>query len=98
MNIGATEILFILLVVLVLFGGKRLPDLARTIGRGLAEVRRATQEIQREITSPPDELPPSVRSPSAEPASSSEQTDPSSIHAHPTAQPGASEKPPRSDS
>jgi len=52
MNIGTSEILLILIVVFLLFGGKKLPELARSIGKGLSEFRRAAQEVQREITKP----------------------------------------------
>jgi sec-independent protein translocase protein TatA len=51
MNLSASEIILIVVVILLLFGGKRLPELARGIGRGMAEFRRATQDIRREIQS-----------------------------------------------
>jgi len=44
-------------VILLLFGGKKLPELARGIGRGLSEFRRATHDIQREIQSSIDMSP-----------------------------------------
>ncbi|MDW7709506.1 MAG: twin-arginine translocase TatA/TatE family subunit [Deferrisomatales bacterium] len=44
-----TEILIILAVALIVIGPKKLPDLARTLGRGLAEFRRATDDLQRTI-------------------------------------------------
>lgn len=40
----------ILLFVLLFFGAKQLPDIARTLGKGIREVRNATDEIKREIT------------------------------------------------
>ncbi|MCC6477093.1 twin-arginine translocase TatA/TatE family subunit [bacterium] len=49
MSLGASELFLVLLVILLLFGGKRLPELARNLGRGVAEFRRATTEIRREI-------------------------------------------------
>jgi sec-independent protein translocase protein TatA len=48
-DIGGGEILIVLLAVLVLFGSKGLPNFARTLGKGLNEVRKATDEIKREI-------------------------------------------------
>jgi sec-independent protein translocase protein TatA len=96
MNLGATEILLVLLVVLLLFGGKRLPELARSIGKGLAEFRRATQEVQREITNPLTDL--SSEKPSRPDQPASSDGEPTTVHAHPAAQPPTSEKPPGSDS
>ena len=41
-NLGGTEIILILAIVLLLFGGKRLPDLAKGLGQGIREVKKAT--------------------------------------------------------
>lgn len=46
---GWPEILFILLIVLVLFGAKRLPELARGLGQSLNEFRKAREELDREV-------------------------------------------------
>lgn len=46
--IGTGELLVILCVVLILFGGKKLPELARSIGIGLREFKRACQGIDEE--------------------------------------------------
>lgn len=43
--VGSFELILILLVVLVLFGGKKLPDLARNLGKGVREFKKATQGI-----------------------------------------------------
>ncbi|MDX1907194.1 MAG: twin-arginine translocase TatA/TatE family subunit [Bacteroidia bacterium] len=48
-GLGGTEIILILLVVLLLFGAKRIPELARGLGRGIREFKDASQEIKREI-------------------------------------------------
>lgn len=44
-NIGTTEIILILLVVLVFFGSKKIPELAQGIGKGIREFKKATREI-----------------------------------------------------
>ena len=44
MNIGWPEILLVLLVVLLLFGAKRLPDLARSLGKSLREFKKGREE------------------------------------------------------
>jgi len=49
MGMGAQELLLILLVVLVLFGAKRLPELARGLGQGVQQFRKAMNEAHREI-------------------------------------------------
>ena len=48
-SIGIGEILVVLLVVLVLFGPHRLPEIARTIGRTMAELRRATDDFKDQL-------------------------------------------------
>jgi len=48
-SIGSTEILVILLVVLLLFGSKQLPQMARNVGKGLREFQKATQNAKDEI-------------------------------------------------
>lgn len=48
-NFGGMEILIILLVVLLFFGAKRIPELARGIGQGINEFRRASDEIKKEL-------------------------------------------------
>ncbi|MBN1597924.1 MAG: twin-arginine translocase TatA/TatE family subunit [Bacteroidales bacterium] len=47
--IGGPEIIVILLFVLLLFGSKRIPEVARMMGKGMREFRRATEDIKREI-------------------------------------------------
>ena len=49
-DISAGELMVILLVAFLVFGPSRIPEIARKIGRGLNEVRRASDEIKREIT------------------------------------------------
>ena len=44
------EIIIVLIVILLLFGAKRIPDLARGLGKGIREIKNATSDIQREIT------------------------------------------------
>lgn len=48
-NIGGPEIVLIVLVIIIFFGSKRIPDLARGLGKGMREFKNATSEIQREI-------------------------------------------------
>jgi sec-independent protein translocase protein TatA len=48
-GLGGTEILLILFVILLLFGAKRIPELARGMGRGIREFKDATKEIKSDI-------------------------------------------------
>jgi sec-independent protein translocase protein TatA len=49
LNLGGGEVVLILLVVVMFFGSKSIPDLARGLGRGLREIKDATENIKREI-------------------------------------------------
>ena len=49
MSLGGTEIFVILLVVLLLFGGKKIPELARGIGKGIREFNAAKSSVKSEI-------------------------------------------------
>ena len=48
-GLGSTEIILILLVVLLLFGAKKIPDLMRGFGQGIREFKDASKEIKKEI-------------------------------------------------
>jgi TatA/E family protein of Tat protein translocase len=47
--LGLPEVLIILVLALLLFGPKRLPEIGRTIGRGLGEFRRASNDLRRTL-------------------------------------------------
>jgi len=49
LGIGMQEILIILVVALIVIGPKRLPDLAKTLGRGFAEFRKAADDLQETV-------------------------------------------------
>jgi len=46
---GGGELFFIVLIVIMLFGSKKIPELARGLGKGMREIKNATGDIQREI-------------------------------------------------
>ena len=56
MNLGPWEIVLIILFVIILFGGKKLPELARGMGLGLKEFKKATREIKDEVQNATDEV------------------------------------------
>jgi TatA/E family protein of Tat protein translocase len=45
-----SEILVVFFVILILFGPKKLPEIARTLGKGLNEFNKAKEEIKKELT------------------------------------------------
>jgi len=48
-NVGSGELLVILLVILVLFGGKKIPEIAQGIGKGIREFKKAVNNVEDEI-------------------------------------------------
>lgn len=48
-SLGAPEILIIGIMILLLFGAKRIPELARGLGQGIKEFRQASKDIKKEI-------------------------------------------------
>jgi TatA/E family protein of Tat protein translocase len=70
-NIGPEELILVLVIALIIFGPKRLPEIGRTIGKALGEFRRASSgirdEIQRGLNLEDD--PPVVSTPGGEPVS-----------------------------
>ena len=51
-NIGFGELLLIVLVIMIFFGPKRIPDFAKSLGKGIAEFRKAMRDVQSELTKP----------------------------------------------
>lgn len=62
LDIGGTEIMMVMLVMLLLFGSRRLPELARNLGKSMREIRKATsgleEELRRALEAPPPPPPP----------------------------------------
>ena len=48
-NIGGGSLVLIILVIILLFGAKRIPELARGLGRGIREFKDATKEIEDDL-------------------------------------------------
>src|SRR5512137_1269556 len=61
-NLGGGEIILILALVLILFGAKKLPELAKGLGTGIKEFKKATRDVTEEMHSAMEEPPPPPRS------------------------------------
>ena len=81
---GGWEIVLILAVVLILFGAKKLPELAKGLGTGIKEFKKATREVQDEIANATTEEPPQKRV--APPAAPTQAQNPNPPQNPPTAQ------------
>ncbi len=54
--LGGPELLVIVFVVLILFGGKKLPELMRGLGKGVSEFKKATSTFEKEVQEVKDEV------------------------------------------
>src|SRR6185503_8065518 len=54
-NLGGGEIILILALILILFGARKLPELAKGLGQGIKEFKKATREVTDEIQNSVDE-------------------------------------------
>ena len=52
-NLGFTEIMIIMVLILLLFGAKRIPEIAGSFGKGITEFKRNLNDAQRAVTEPP---------------------------------------------
>jgi Tat protein translocase TatB subunit len=54
-GIGFQELIIILIIALIIVGPKRLPEIARALGKGLAELRKATNEVNKIVSIEPED-------------------------------------------
>lgn len=54
-NIGFSELMIIMVVVLLVFGAKRLPEIGSSIGKGIREFKRSISDVGDAVNSPPDD-------------------------------------------
>lgn len=56
-NLGTGEIIIIALIVLLLFGGKKIPELMRGVGKGVKSFKDGMNDIEKQINAEPEETP-----------------------------------------
>jgi Tat protein translocase TatB subunit len=95
-GIGMTELLVVLVVALLVLGPRRLPEIARSLGRGMAEFRRASNDLRASLSAsldderaprsePTSQGPASASSARSEPKASEEPASPSRARSEPKA-------------
>jgi sec-independent protein translocase protein TatA len=52
-NLGFTEIMIILVLVLLLFGAKRLPEIGASMGKGIREFKKSLTDVDKQLNEPP---------------------------------------------
>lgn len=89
-SLGGGEIVLILALILIMFGAKKLPELAKGLGQGIKEFKKATHEVTDEVASAMDDTPPPPprRLPPAPPAESAPATQVESPPTVPQSSPG----------
>lgn len=83
-NINGPEILLIFLIVLLLFGAKRLPELFKSFGKSIREFKKATTEIEEDIRTAMDEEPEKPAAKATTPAPAPKQVEAESTAAAPS--------------
>jgi len=73
-SFGMGEMVFIFLIVLLLFGAKRLPEIGSSLGKGIREFKSSVKDIQSELSIPEDE-PRKIHRTNAPPEGSTSQDD-----------------------
>lgn len=78
--IGGWELVLILAVVLILFGAKKLPELAKGLGTGIKEFKKATRDVSEDLQRAMEEEPPPPKRISPPPAeTTTAQSEPTSV-------------------
>jgi sec-independent protein translocase protein TatA len=82
-GLGGWEVILILAVVLILFGAKRLPELAKGLGSGIKEFKKASREVTDEIQNASEDKPQpqnkSIVTPPSQPAQTVSQSTPPKV-------------------
>jgi sec-independent protein translocase protein TatA len=89
-NLGGGEIILILALILILFGAKKLPELAKGLGQGIKEFKKATRDVNDEFSRAMEDTPPAPAPTQMRlPASTTEGSDPKQPQTVSPTSPGA---------
>ena len=72
-NLGMGELVVVLIIVLVLFGAKRIPEISASFGKGIREFKKNVNDVERQITEPEPRVEP--RLPAGEPVARRDAVD-----------------------
>lgn len=72
--LGGWEWIIVILAVLLLFGAKRIPELAKGLGSGIKEFKKAAREVTEEVQNAGESTPPAKPSPTAQPPATVSQS------------------------
>ena len=75
MHLGPMEIALIILVVVLLFGAKKIPELARSLGRASQEYKKAKEDFLKEVNQPAEDVKDAVESDKSAPAVAAAEKD-----------------------
>jgi sec-independent protein translocase protein TatA len=62
-NLGFGELVIVLVIVLVLFGAKRIPEISASFGKGIREFKKNVNDVERQVTEPDRSSEPRLRAP-----------------------------------
>ena len=75
MHLGPMEIALILIVILLLFGAKRIPEIARSLGRASQEYKKAKEDFLAEVNKPAEDVKDAIESDKSAPAAAAAKDD-----------------------
>jgi len=96
-SLGGPELMLILVVILIFFGGEKLPELARGMGKAMREFKKAASDVEQEFKRAMDEPPATPGQPAIKPAPGALPhlpAGPGAAPADPAAPPGPRQEPP----
>ena len=75
MHLGAMEIVFLIVLIVLIFGAKKIPELARSLGRASQEYKKAKEDFLAEVNKPAEDMKDAVNSDPSAPAKADEAKD-----------------------